>query len=64
MMRAHKHSGIPEGEYRVITSLICFRSVMWHRPDRILHQFVMEQPSPRTEMLEGEVMVLIGLTQR
>ncbi|CAN0838108.1 hypothetical protein LINGRAHAP2_LOCUS1991 [Linum grandiflorum] len=33
---------------------------MWHRPDRVPRQFGMEQPIPRTEMLEGEVMTLYG----
>ncbi|CAN0925596.1 Serine/threonine-protein phosphatase 7 long form homolog [Linum grandiflorum] len=37
---------------------------MWYHPDRVLRQFGMEQPIPRTEMLEAEVMVLIGLTRR
>ncbi|CAN0919313.1 hypothetical protein LINGRAHAP2_LOCUS31382 [Linum grandiflorum] len=37
---------------------------MWHRPDRVLCQFGMEQPIPRTEMLEAEVMVLLRLTRR
>ncbi|CAN0875073.1 hypothetical protein LINGRAHAP2_LOCUS10619 [Linum grandiflorum] len=37
---------------------------MWHRLDRVLRQFGMEQPNPRTEMLEAEVMVLLGLTRR
>ncbi|CAN0904035.1 hypothetical protein LINGRAHAP2_LOCUS22853 [Linum grandiflorum] len=37
---------------------------MWHRPNRVLHQFGMEQPIPRTEMLEAEVMVLLCLTRR
>ncbi|CAN0907286.1 hypothetical protein LINGRAHAP2_LOCUS24722 [Linum grandiflorum] len=37
---------------------------MWHRPDRVLRQFGMEQPIPRTEMPESEVMVLLGLTRR
>ncbi|CAN0881994.1 hypothetical protein LINGRAHAP2_LOCUS14554 [Linum grandiflorum] len=37
---------------------------MWHRPDRVLHQFGMEQPIPRTEMPKAEVMVLLGLTRR
>ncbi|CAN0847152.1 hypothetical protein LINGRAHAP2_LOCUS4820 [Linum grandiflorum] len=44
--------------------LIYFRGVMWHRPDRVLRQFGMEQLIPHTDMLEGEVMVLLGLTQR
>ncbi|CAN0907287.1 Serine/threonine-protein phosphatase 7 long form homolog, partial [Linum grandiflorum] len=59
-----EYSDIPEREYRVVTPLICFRSVMWHRPDRVLRQFGMEQPIPRTEMPESEVMVLLGLTRR
>ncbi|CAN0881605.1 hypothetical protein LINGRAHAP2_LOCUS14336 [Linum grandiflorum] len=37
---------------------------MWHRPDRVLRLFGMEQPIPRIEMLEAEVMVLLGLTRR
>ncbi|CAN0847216.1 hypothetical protein LINGRAHAP2_LOCUS4856 [Linum grandiflorum] len=37
---------------------------MWHRPARVLRQFGMEQPIPRTEMPESEVMVLLGLTRR
>ncbi|CAN0919240.1 hypothetical protein LINGRAHAP2_LOCUS31334 [Linum grandiflorum] len=37
---------------------------MRYRPDRVLRQFGMEQPIPRTEMLEVEVMVLLGLTRR
>ncbi|CAN0875965.1 hypothetical protein LINGRAHAP2_LOCUS11021 [Linum grandiflorum] len=36
---------------------------MWHRSYRVLRQFRMEQPIPHTKMLEGEVMVLIGLTR-
>ncbi|CAN0912990.1 hypothetical protein LINGRAPRIM_LOCUS351 [Linum grandiflorum] len=36
---------------------------MWHRPDRVLRQFGMEQPIPRTEILEGEVMALLGMTR-
>ncbi|CAN0893347.1 hypothetical protein LINGRAHAP2_LOCUS18104 [Linum grandiflorum] len=36
---------------------------MWYRPDRVIRQFGMEQPIPRTEMLEAEVMVLLGLTR-
>ncbi|CAN0861262.1 hypothetical protein LINGRAHAP2_LOCUS8155 [Linum grandiflorum] len=39
----------------LLPPLICFGSVMWHRPDRVLRQFGMEQPIPRTEMLEAEV---------
>ncbi|CAN0905367.1 hypothetical protein LINGRAHAP2_LOCUS23620 [Linum grandiflorum] len=35
---------------------------MWHRQDCVLRQFRMEQPIPHTEMLEAEVMVLLGLT--
>ncbi|CAN0913457.1 hypothetical protein LINGRAHAP2_LOCUS27937, partial [Linum grandiflorum] len=57
-------SGIPEREYRAITPPICFRSVKWHRLDRVVRQFRMEQPIPRIEMLEGKVMVLLGLTRR
>ncbi|CAN0875169.1 hypothetical protein LINGRAHAP2_LOCUS10679 [Linum grandiflorum] len=34
---------------------------MWHRPDYVLRQFGMEQPIPCTEMLEAEVIVLLGL---
>ncbi|CAN0876406.1 hypothetical protein LINGRAHAP2_LOCUS11300 [Linum grandiflorum] len=37
---------------------------MWHRPDRVLHQFGTEHPIPRTEMMESEFMVLLGLTWR
>ncbi|CAN0884965.1 Serine/threonine-protein phosphatase 7 long form homolog [Linum grandiflorum] len=37
---------------------------MWHRPDRVLRQFGMEQPIPRTEMTESKVMELLGLTLR
>ncbi|CAN0875571.1 hypothetical protein LINGRAHAP2_LOCUS10912 [Linum grandiflorum] len=37
---------------------------MWHHPDRVFCQFGMEQPIPHTEMLEGEVMVLLGLIRR
>ncbi|CAN0915560.1 hypothetical protein LINGRAHAP2_LOCUS29207 [Linum grandiflorum] len=37
---------------------------MWHRPGRVLRQFEMEQPIPYTEMLEGEVMTLLGMTWR
>ncbi|CAN0847151.1 Serine/threonine-protein phosphatase 7 long form homolog, partial [Linum grandiflorum] len=59
-----EYSGIPEREYRTIMPLIYFRGVMWHRPDRVLRQFGMEQLIPHTDMLEGEVMVLLGLTQR
>ncbi|CAN0906908.1 Serine/threonine-protein phosphatase 7 long form homolog, partial [Linum grandiflorum] len=62
--RGDDYSGISEREYRAITPLICFRSVMWHYPDRVLRQFGMEQPIPRTEMLEAEVMVLLSLTRR
>ncbi|CAN0830078.1 hypothetical protein LINGRAPRIM_LOCUS3140 [Linum grandiflorum] len=35
---------------------------MWHHPDRVLRQFGMEQPIPRTEMTEAEVTRLLGLT--
>ncbi|CAN0919490.1 hypothetical protein LINGRAHAP2_LOCUS31482 [Linum grandiflorum] len=38
--------------------------IMWHRPDRVLRQFGMEQPIPHTEMLEGKVMALLGITWR
>ncbi|CAN0915358.1 Protein MAIN-LIKE 2 [Linum grandiflorum] len=58
------YSGIPEREYRAIPPLICFWRVMWHHPDRFLRQFVMEQHIPRTEMLESEVMALLGITRR
>ncbi|CAN1246843.1 Serine/threonine-protein phosphatase 7 long form homolog [Linum grandiflorum] len=37
---------------------------MWHHPDRVLRQFGMEQPIPRTEMTEAEVTRLLGLTRR
>ncbi|CAN0904342.1 hypothetical protein LINGRAHAP2_LOCUS23038 [Linum grandiflorum] len=37
---------------------------MWHRQDHVLRYFGMEQPIPRIEMLEGEVLVLLGLTRR
>ncbi|CAN1246028.1 Serine/threonine-protein phosphatase 7 long form homolog [Linum grandiflorum] len=37
---------------------------MWHHPDRVLRQFGMEQPIPRTEMAEAEVTRLLGLTRR
>ncbi|CAN0906994.1 hypothetical protein LINGRAHAP2_LOCUS24556 [Linum grandiflorum] len=37
---------------------------MWHHPDRVLRQFGMEQPIPRTEMMESEVTRLLGLTRR
>ncbi|CAN0924782.1 hypothetical protein LINGRAHAP2_LOCUS34387 [Linum grandiflorum] len=37
---------------------------MWHHPYRVLCQFGMEQPIPRTEMTEAEVTRLLGLTRR
>ncbi|CAN0866368.1 hypothetical protein LINGRAHAP2_LOCUS9254 [Linum grandiflorum] len=37
---------------------------MWHRPDHILRQFGVERSISRTEMLEDEVMLLLGLTRR
>ncbi|CAN0919029.1 hypothetical protein LINGRAHAP2_LOCUS31218 [Linum grandiflorum] len=37
---------------------------MWNRSNRVLRQFGMDHPIPRTEMLEGKVMVLLGLTRR
>ncbi|CAN0846684.1 Serine/threonine-protein phosphatase 7 long form homolog [Linum grandiflorum] len=36
---------------------------MWHHPDRVLRQFGMEQPIPRTEMTESEITRLLGLTR-
>ncbi|CAN0858469.1 hypothetical protein LINGRAHAP2_LOCUS7269 [Linum grandiflorum] len=39
-------------------------SIMWHLPDRVLHQFRMEKSITRTELLEGEVMTLLGMTHR
>ncbi|CAN0838213.1 Serine/threonine-protein phosphatase 7 long form homolog [Linum grandiflorum] len=59
-----EYSNIPEREYRVVAPLFCFRSVMWHHPNRVLRQFGMEQPIPRTEMTESEVTRLLGLTWR
>ncbi|CAN1240293.1 Serine/threonine-protein phosphatase 7 long form homolog, partial [Linum grandiflorum] len=59
-----EYSDIVEREYRVVAPLFCFRSVMWHHPDRVLRQFGMEQPIPRTEMTEAEVTRLLGLTRR
>ncbi|CAN0829454.1 Serine/threonine-protein phosphatase 7 long form homolog, partial [Linum grandiflorum] len=58
-----EYSDIAEREYRVVAPLFCFRSVMWHHPDRVLRQFGMEQPIPRTEMTEAEVTRLLGLTR-
>ncbi|CAN0847875.1 hypothetical protein LINGRAHAP2_LOCUS5219 [Linum grandiflorum] len=37
---------------------------MWHRRDRVLHQFGMDQPISRIEMLELEVMALLDMTWR
>ncbi|CAN0877477.1 hypothetical protein LINGRAHAP2_LOCUS11905 [Linum grandiflorum] len=37
---------------------------MWHHPDRVFCQFGMEQPIPRTEMIESEATRLLGLTRR
>ncbi|CAN1240186.1 Serine/threonine-protein phosphatase 7 long form homolog [Linum grandiflorum] len=59
-----EYSDIVEREYRVVAPLFCFRSVMWHHPDRVLRQFGMEQPIPRTEMTKVEVTRLLGLTRR
>ncbi|CAN0899127.1 hypothetical protein LINGRAHAP2_LOCUS20087 [Linum grandiflorum] len=53
----------PERDYRMVAPLICFRCIMLHRPDCVLHPFRMEQPISRTEMQQGEVMSLLGLTQ-
>ncbi|CAN0907756.1 Serine/threonine-protein phosphatase 7 long form homolog [Linum grandiflorum] len=36
-----EYSDIPEREYRAITPLIYFWSIMWHRPDRVLRQLRM-----------------------
>ncbi|CAN1762305.1 Protein MAIN-LIKE 1 [Linum perenne] len=34
----------------VVTPLICYFSVQWHRPDRVLRQFGMDQPIPTFDM--------------
>ncbi|CAN1817169.1 Serine/threonine-protein phosphatase 7 long form homolog, partial [Linum perenne] len=50
--------------YRVVTPLICYFSVMWHRPDRVLRQFGMDQPLPTFDMPRSEVMINLETTQR
>ncbi|CAN1731967.1 Protein MAIN-LIKE 2, partial [Linum perenne] len=50
--------------YRVVTPLICYFSVMWHRPDRVLRQFGMDQPLPTFDMPRSEVLMNLETTQR
>ncbi|CAN1750969.1 hypothetical protein LINPERHAP1_LOCUS4200, partial [Linum perenne] len=37
---------------------------MWHRPDRVLRQFGMDQPLPTFDMPRSEVMINLETTQR
>ncbi|CAN1826688.1 Protein MAIN-LIKE 2, partial [Linum perenne] len=50
--------------YCVVTPLICYFSVMWHRPDRVLRQLGMDQPLPTFDMPRSEVMINLETTQR
>ncbi|CAN1269233.1 Serine/threonine-protein phosphatase 7 long form homolog [Linum perenne] len=50
--------------HRVVAPLICFFSAMWHRPDRVLRQFGMDQPVPTYDQPVGEVISNLEVTQR
>ncbi|CAN1852190.1 hypothetical protein LINPERHAP1_LOCUS40544 [Linum perenne] len=49
--------------YRVVAPLICFFSAMWHRPDRVLRQFGMDQPVLTWDEPMGEVISNLEVTQ-
>ncbi|CAN1820172.1 Serine/threonine-protein phosphatase 7 long form homolog [Linum perenne] len=49
--------------YHIVTPLICYFSVQWHMPDRVLRQFGMDHPLPTFDMPRSEVMLNLELTQ-
>ncbi|CAI0450910.1 unnamed protein product, partial [Linum tenue] len=48
-------SVIQSDTFRAVVPLICFSSVMWHHPDRVLRQFGMRQHEPHQPHPEAEV---------
>ncbi|CAN1847893.1 hypothetical protein LINPERHAP1_LOCUS38710 [Linum perenne] len=57
------HSPMTFIAYRVVTPLICYFSVHWHRPDRVLRQFGMDRPLPTFDMPRSEVILNLEITQ-
>ncbi|CAI0429851.1 unnamed protein product, partial [Linum tenue] len=52
----HLRGSVIQSEtFRAIVPLICFSSVMWHHPDRVLQQFGMRQHEPHQPHPESEV---------
>ncbi|CAI0458564.1 unnamed protein product [Linum tenue] len=52
----HLRGSVIQSEtFRAVVPLICFSSVMWHHPDRVLRQFGMRQHEPHQPHPESEV---------
>ncbi|CAI0460932.1 unnamed protein product [Linum tenue] len=52
----HLRGSVIQSEtFRAVVPLICFSSVMWHHPDRVLRQFGMRQQEPHQPHPESEV---------
>ncbi|CAN1763015.1 Protein MAIN-LIKE 2 [Linum perenne] len=49
------HSPATYPVHRVVTPLLCFFIVQWHRPNRVLRQFGMDQPIPTFDIPRSEV---------
>ncbi|CAN1743604.1 hypothetical protein LINPERHAP1_LOCUS1851 [Linum perenne] len=58
------HSPNTYPAHRVVTPLLCFFSVQWHRPDRVLRQFGMDQALPIFDIPRSEVIRNLEITQR
>ncbi|CAN1800753.1 hypothetical protein LINPERHAP1_LOCUS22675 [Linum perenne] len=58
------HSSMTFPAYRIVTPLICYFSVQWHRPDCVLCQLGMDQPLSTFDMPHSEVMLNLEITQQ
>ncbi|CAI0399589.1 unnamed protein product [Linum tenue] len=61
----HLRGSVIQSEtFRAVVPLICFSSVMWHHPDRVLRQFGMRQHEPHPPHPEAEVRFFIRRATR
>ncbi|CAI0551355.1 unnamed protein product [Linum tenue] len=61
----HLRGSVIQSEtFQAVVPLICFSSVMWHHPDRVLRQFGMRQHEPHQPHPEAEVRFFLCQTTR